>query len=165
MISLENPVYQVWKVIIVLMCLSSSLLYAYLAAFGIPGGDSITIKITLGFEVMFFFDLVVQFLLEYKPEDSYTTERNLSKIAWRYLKGRFLLDFLQVLPIELFYDFGYNNLFYIVKVLRLEQGSALLSTSSFMKIVKILFHKRLESVVSDSKLANNNELDNNNISK
>lgn len=76
-----------------------------------------------------------------------------------------MLDFMQVMPIEILYDTRYNQYFYIIKVLRLEQGAALLSTNSFMKMVKMVFNKRLESMVSNKKYSNNNEVDNNNISK
>ena len=68
-ISLENPVYQVWKVIVVVMCLTSSLSNAYVAAFGVPERGSVSSWILRAIEMGFAIDLVVQFLLEYVPED------------------------------------------------------------------------------------------------
>ena len=68
-ISIDNGVYQVWKVFVVFMCLSSSLMNAYFAAFGVPAQDTIPFWILVGFETGFAIDIVVNFLLEFIPED------------------------------------------------------------------------------------------------
>ena len=37
-------------------------------------------------------------MLEYKPEDQYNKVRDLSKIGKKYLKTRFFLDLLAIVP-------------------------------------------------------------------
>ena len=78
------------------------------------------------------------------------------------------MDALCQIPFEMI--FGHNSkhasLFYIIKTYRIHKGSQLLSSNSFMKLVKMIFNKRLDYIVqSNKKLANNNEIDNNNIGK
>jgi hypothetical protein len=88
-------------VFVVLNCIISSLLYYYLAAFGVPAYDSPTFKKCIFFEIVFLLDMILQFFLEYKPEDSYKLERNLYKIGIKYLKGDFFRDFFVLIPIEI----------------------------------------------------------------
>ena len=70
-ISVENSVYQAWKIIVIFICIISSYIYAYNAAFGIPFKEEQPrfYAIIIVFEVIFGMDIAVQFLLEFKPED------------------------------------------------------------------------------------------------
>ena len=53
----------------VLVCIVSALIYAYLAAFGVPKEGTSMYYIDMAFEAIFASDMIVQFLLEFKPED------------------------------------------------------------------------------------------------
>ena len=68
-ISIDNPVYHFWKIFVVIACIASSLIYAYLAAFKTPPDGTNLYHISLFFELIFCLDMIVQFLLEFKPED------------------------------------------------------------------------------------------------
>lgn len=90
--------------------------------------------------------------------------RDLTQIAKRYIRGHFLVDLLALIPFNEFFQTNRNELFYIIKVIRIQKGTSLLSSNSIMKQVKLLFNKRLERIVKDEPdLANNCERDNNNI--
>jgi hypothetical protein len=105
-ISVENSVYQAWKIIVIFICIISSYIYAYIAAFGIPYKEEQPrfFLVIVVFEVIFGMDIAVQFLLEYKPEDQYNKVRDLTEIAKRYLKSRFFIDALAMIPFHEFFD-------------------------------------------------------------
>lgn len=97
-ISIDNPVYHFWKIFVVIACIASSLIYAYLAAFKTPSDGTNLYHISLFFELIFCLDMIVQFLLEFKPEDQYSKVRDLTQIAKRYIRGHFLVDLLALIP-------------------------------------------------------------------
>ena len=48
---------------------------------------------------MFLFLVVsLEFLLEFKPEDQYNKVRDITEIAKRYIKSRFLVDAIAMIP-------------------------------------------------------------------
>ena len=117
---MDSPFYQVWKIFVVIICTFSSLVYAELAAFGIPSDDNIFSLIIWGFEFIFVMDMIVQFLLEFKPEDQYNTVRDLTEIAKRYIKGRFFIDLMALIPFIYLFDNERRHLFLLIKIVRLQ---------------------------------------------
>lgn len=102
--------------------------------------------------------------MEFKPEDQYNTVRDLTEIAKRYLKGRFLIDFLALIPLQYMFNTLHAHLFLLIKIVRLQQGSNLVNSNTFMRQIKMIFNKKLERLVDENpKLAKNSDLDNNNI--
>ena len=101
---MDNPVYQCWKIFVVLTCIVSSYIYASVAAFKIPDSDSPIHYVNLSFEVIFMIDMCVQFVLEYKPEDQFNKVRDIAKISKRYIKTRFLFDSLAIVPFHIFFS-------------------------------------------------------------
>ena len=90
----------------------------------------------------------------------------MTKIAKRYLKTRFFLDLIAIIPFHTFFSESNSQrkLCFIFKIIRIQKGYHLLSSNSFMRQVKTLFNKRLEHIIaSDPELAENSDLDNNNI--
>jgi hypothetical protein len=140
---LDNPIYHFWRFFVVLVCIASSLIYAYLAAFGVPEYGTTMFYIDYSFEVIFACDMIVQFLLEFKPEDQYNRVRDLTEIAKRYLKGRFFIDLISQIPFYAIFSTDHDELFYIIKIIRIQKGYHLLSSNSFMKNIKHLFNLRL----------------------
>jgi hypothetical protein len=57
--SIENPVYQVWKILVIITCIVSSYVYAYISAFSIPDPNSYANKMCLAFEVICGCDIIV----------------------------------------------------------------------------------------------------------
>jgi len=94
-IKVDSPLYQFWKIFVVFIYIISSYIYAYIAAFG---KDKQIEYIVLFFEIIFAMDIIVQFLLEFKPEDQYNKVRDITEIAKRYIKSRFLVDAIAMIP-------------------------------------------------------------------
>ena len=70
-ISVVSPWYQVWKFFFIITCFLSSFFYAFLAAFFDEEYQTRTILLSqIVFEVIIGVDILLQFFLEYKPEDS-----------------------------------------------------------------------------------------------
>ena len=101
---MDNPIYQFWKIFVVLTCIVSSYIYASVAAFKIPDQNSAINYVIIAFEVIFVIDMGVQFVLEYKPEDQYNKVRDITKISKRYFKTRFLFDSLAIVPFHIFFS-------------------------------------------------------------
>ena len=85
--SLDDPVLKLWQIFVVIVSFISSIMYTFYAAFGGPelswfNKERIAV---MSLEIVFLMDLVLQFFIEYIPDDKYKTERNLKKIALRYL--------------------------------------------------------------------------------
>jgi len=89
----------------------------------------------------------------------------LTEIAKRYLRTRFFFDAIALIPFYSFFEGAkHAKLCYIVKIIRIMKGYHLLSSNTFMRQVKGLFIRRLENLIkSDPELAENSDLDNNNI--
>jgi len=106
---------------VVVICIVSSYVYASIAAFRIPEPGTTTDYIIVSFEVIFILDMGVQFILEYKPEDQYNKVRDLTKIAKRYIKTRFLLDLIAIIPFSsmLSETNTQRKLCYIIKIIRI----------------------------------------------
>ena len=119
-ITMDSHIYQFWKIFVVIVCVLSSLTYAEMAAFGLPSSDSWLFIATLVFEVIFVVDMIVQFTLEFKPEDQYNTVRDLTEIAKRYLRGRFLIDFIALIPLQYMFVTKHAHLFLLIKIVRLQ---------------------------------------------
>ena len=106
----------------------------------------------------------VEFLLDYKPEDSYVRVRDIFQIAKRYLRTQFIFDFIPMLPFHLFTDHPQRKLFFMIKVIRIQKGRTLFSSNSFMKLVKESFQWRLEKyVLNDRELREDQRFENNQI--
>lgn len=50
-------------------------------------------------EACFLFDIIMNFLTEFKDPETYETVRSLSKMSKRYVfKGWFIIDFIGIIP-------------------------------------------------------------------
>ena len=74
-----------WRTINTLACLTSSYLYAYMAAYESAKESETLILITLVYEVIFLISLLTQFLVEYTEPGQLTPEKDVMKIAKKYL--------------------------------------------------------------------------------
>lgn len=157
-----------------LCCIISSYIYMHFAAFGngcigIEPSEECNASGGIGnifdyiFLVIFGVDIIIQFLLDFKPEDSYTRVRDLVEIAKRYFKTNFLFDFLPMMPFHLFGG-KQAKLGYLVKVIRISKGTRFLSSNQFMRFIKDVFKRRLEQLVkTDKEKAEDQETGNNHI--
>jgi len=49
-------------------------------------------------EIAMLIDLMLNFFVEYQPEDTLKRERDFAAIARRYIKGQFFIDLLALFP-------------------------------------------------------------------
>jgi hypothetical protein len=68
-ISANNKVYLWWRTVYTVACLTSSYLYAFMAAFANPGKyEDIHDRVVVSFELLFLFSTALQFFVDYKEE-------------------------------------------------------------------------------------------------
>lgn len=151
----------VWAFFDIICCISSSYLYAYIAAFGMkdfgytkkdPIGhdqEEFFISVEITFEIIFMLSIIKQFLTEYTPEGETIPVRDLQKIAKRYIKDGFLLDFICVLPISRMLKFMGEEarLFYLIKSIRIHKGIRIFSVPAMMKGIKNFNAYRLDNMI------------------
>lgn len=95
--------------------------------------------IVIFYEVVFFVQMLLKFITEYKPEGDLSPPiRDLQIIATTYLKGTFIYDFIPIFPFAevLKYENGYERLFYLIKIIRIGKGLGIFTTSNIMSIFK-----------------------------
>jgi len=100
------------------------------------------------FQAAFTVDLILSFFKEQHNRISQEVERDVKKISLAYLKGRFFLDIVTLLPLfEMCrgtFAHGENaKALYLVKVLRLYNGFELLNYKTFMNEVKQVYTARI----------------------
>jgi hypothetical protein len=93
--------------------------------------------------------------------------RDIGKISSRYFKGDFIYDFIPLIPFDsiIVLDNGLHRLFYLIKLMRFQTGFKVISNiQNIMNIFKKYYKNKIEHIIkTDTYLANNTELDNNNI--
>ena len=137
-ISELNPLYHIFEVLITMLCLVSSYIYAYIAAFRLHQDMNQTAyKLSYIFETMFLIDLILNFFVEYQPEDSKYPVRDMSKIAVHYLQGEFKMDAIPLIPFQ-FMTMKNNrdSLFFTIKWIRLIKGFKLINIAKIKKLAK-----------------------------
>ena len=109
----DNNFLNAWQIFIALLSLYSVLVNGFFAAFGFHNtyrfqklmhchnnqNDCFYIWSDIGAELCFLLDICFNFFVEYKSEEKLQPVRDFTKIAERYLKGTFLLDFIAFVPI------------------------------------------------------------------
>jgi len=63
------------------------------------------------------------------PEDQQKKVRDIQKIALRYLKTRFIIDLLPIIPFHSWFGGKNAKLFQLIKIMRLSKGIYLLSSN------------------------------------
>lgn len=153
-----------WRILETWSQLTSSYLYAYMAAFE-DKNDGPLFHVQIVYETIFLISMGLKFLYEQDKKDSEGTERDLSKIAMHYLRGEFLFDLIPLIPLVALDLGGYERLFYLIKIIRLVNGFQVFSVPVIMEKIKLLNKKRLMTIIeNDPVLAENVDEDNNKIS-
>lgn len=137
-ISELNPLFQIFQVFITVLCLMSSYVYAYIAAFRLHNDMNESVyKLNYFFETMFLIDCILTFFVEYQPEDSKYPVRDMSKIAINYLQGAFKFDVIPLIPLQyLTLKNKREYLFFTIKWIRLIKGFKLINISKIKKFAK-----------------------------
>ena len=123
----------VWNYINKICCLVSSHIYLFMAAYlskDLLPEDNLY-KLDLFFETFFAISMVLEFLTDFEPVPGQKAIRDLVIIANRYIKGEFIYDLIALVPFNFFIDIddGYERLFYLFKLLRLQKGFKLFNVA------------------------------------
>ena len=167
-ISPDTMFSQCWRVIYIFSCLTSSYFYAYISAFGVPVHPEPLWYINMIYEGIFLISLLLNFITAYKPQgDMSKPVKNINMISTRYFKGNFIFDFLPLIPFAdiIVFDSGIQRLFYLIKLMRFFTGFNVISNMQNIMYFPIQYYKKkIERIIrTDAYLANNTEIDNNNI--
>ena len=98
--------------------------------------DGVLGTVNYVYEGIFLISICLRFLYEYKRDDSEQMERDLAKIANRYLRGNFIYDFIPIIPLALLNLGGHERLFYLIKIIRLYSGFKIFSVPAIMQKIK-----------------------------
>ena len=128
-VSPENIFYQIFKGFIVMLCILSSLMYAFFAAFRMDVEGEVSVyspaeiknfnRFQAIVECMFLIDMVIEFFLEYVDESTTLKVRDISMISVRYLRGEFIYDIFPLIPFNWIFQFKHSRLLFLVKCSRL----------------------------------------------
>ena len=148
-----------WKIFIIFISFFSSFHYAFMAAFDGKGAPVRKLNtFELFYESLFLVSIVMNLITEYNYPASQKIERKINKIILIYLRGSFAYDVVAILPLRIiFWDLenNYRKLFYLVKLIRLQNGFKYLSHRVFMNEVKKIVQSRIAQIIDkDNKLAN-----------
>lgn len=127
----------------------SPYIYAWFIVFGTPEYHSEFFKLMIFFETYFFFDIVLNFFLEYEEDGLISPVRDLAKIARNYIKGDFLIDFIAILPINFLPLGGDEQLFYILKIVRISKAVNNINPSSVYDYLISYNMERINKMIDD----------------
>jgi|APSaa5957512535_1039671.scaffolds.fasta_scaffold477630_1 hypothetical protein len=108
----------------------------------------------VGFESYFYLIFIMNFFIEYTPDNATKPIRNHFLIAKKYLRDTFIIDLLCLIPFNLFIDLTDEvnhdkdqRFFLLIKILRLHQGFEIFKVSVIMASIKKLLTKRLMHII------------------
>lgn len=94
---------------------------------------------SLIFESIFGINILVNFFTDFVADGEVFPERDLAKIAERYIQTEFAIDFIPTFPITFFVDNSqekYWRLFYLIKIIRLIKGIEIYDVQQMMEYLK-----------------------------
>ncbi|XP_042487714.1 potassium channel SKOR-like [Macadamia integrifolia] len=108
----DNRWYQAWKHLILIWAIYSSFFTPFEFGFfrGLPNNLFI---LDIAGQAAFLVDIIVHFFVAFRDEQTYRMVYNRNRIALRYLKSGFLVDFIGCLPWDAIYKvmFFFHNYF------------------------------------------------------
>ena len=149
-ISQSNLIYQNTRIILTFVCIISSCVYAFFAAFRYDiesfqiiskeeltrndFGDKQIEYFTYFFyaaEGVCFLDFLAQFCLEYQGFDDPNPVRQINLTAKRYAYNEMVYDLIPLIPFTMFLKFKHSRLLFLIKTIRIKKSLSLLDTKKF----------------------------------
>lgn len=95
--------------------------------------------------------MLVDFFQEYISEEDFYPVRDVKRIAIHYIRRRFILDLLAVIPWDtaILKDPETKQLMRLFKLLRLPKLFLILDSRNFNAVVKAYYENRLKRVIKD----------------
>ena len=126
LISYNSKIKSIFDIIVLILVNISSLIILYDVCYKDYESDDIfEIKFTnsiyyIIIEVLFFIYIVLQFFHTYQDKDKLIEVRSFKKIAKRYLKAWFLIDFISIIPFEILTTKkNFSNYIKLIRLIRL----------------------------------------------
>ena len=141
-ISNDSTFSMVWMVIDTVACMASAYMYAFLACYGVNEDgprDEEELLFEMLWEFVFLISIIKCFLTDYRVEGESFPKKNFFKIAQRYLKGDFMIDFIPIVPIPFMinlHTFPDGKLFYLLKIVRLKRGLEVFNVQAWIRGLK-----------------------------
>jgi len=159
----DRRFYQIWGSLVFLTCTATAVVYPYITAFrGNFDTDYELIIFTLCCEFIMMIDMVVNFLLAFKLEGEEVYVNDLKMIATRYLKGRFLSDFIVWQPFIWLLSDRFNIVL-IIKCSRFNRLLNFIDESNILPFIRRYFMSRTQKAMKDPLKAEDQYTDHNNI--
>ena len=175
--------YQLFKNVILVLSLITSIFYSSFAAFrhdvesekpDFENDDQINLSersarilhmLEIFFEVMFLMHMILQFFLEYKSNDSIYPVRDLKKIALNLYRTEFLYNLIPLIPLPHMLKFKYSRFLYLIKCIRLGKTMEMLDIKKFMGEIRLYISKNLDAICQDENKKNDTLENHTNIDK
>lgn len=124
---------------VILICVGYSCFSTvYYAAFGEPTDLGLLIFDYM-VEVLFGISLILNFFHAYKDPETNKVVTDIKSIAYRYLSGWFLVDFLSIFPFYLFVNSKYSILIQLLRILRMPKLMELIDVKKTKRVVNSFF--------------------------
>ena len=91
--------YGIFAFIHSILCILSSYFYSWMACYGNEYSREMFFYCTLFIELFFLLSMFIEFITDYTEEGDEAPTRHIGKIAKRYLKNGFVMDFIPLFPI------------------------------------------------------------------
>jgi len=96
----ENSAFQIFcTYLIIICCITSSYMYAYLGAFGAKASTPLIEGLSVFFDIVFALDILRKFLSQYSEKGSSLPVKDHTKIRQKYMREDFWSDFVVWLPV------------------------------------------------------------------
>ena len=117
------PIGARWKrmfdLLLTIVCVFNVFSNTYYAAFGLPVTNTADVVIDLSIEMLFLLDMIFNFFLEFKNEETFEIDSSFLSIALRYAKRSFFFDLLANFPLVNIFDYPNIRILRLLKLLRI----------------------------------------------
>ena len=145
-ISEQSTFKKGWSIVYLVSCFTSPYFYAWVALNGHEKDEYLQLCFAYIYESIFALNICFNFLTDFVPDGEIIPEKDLAKIADRYLNGEFLKDFAPTFPLTFFFDNSHTKfwrLLYLVKIIRLIKGIEIYDVQVMMDWLKEKNMKRV----------------------
>jgi hypothetical protein len=148
-IPLDSKIKQSFDLLMSFVCVSNVFINVYYANYGLNHDSQTLVNLDLASEFLFLLDMIFNFFLEYKDEETFERISSFLVISKKYATSTFILDFIAWIPIE--YMIGiYQGKFYkfrLLKLFRIPRLKKLLNVEKFKANLSIYYNKQLQRAV------------------
>lgn len=144
--------YLYYNLFVTMCCLISSYIYVAIAAFRRPNSEEINSAVWW-FEGIFVVDILINFLLTYDDQNLTTADQkewDIRNTGTHYIQNNLWKDLLPTIPLQLMdMKNDRNQLFFLVKLMRLKKGFNILDEHKLMGQIKGIYTRNLKDKIEN----------------